>query len=125
MRIWHHSIIENVQLAIDCAIEHRKITYPFLQLKSDTYGPYLLDFEGWLLPSKPASAPSDSGRFDFGVHQLLGHNASVDYGQVTSRAWRHLTTRAANRKAVQPLGVIVTQLGHADFNEGGLHRCAE
>jgi len=89
MRIWHHSIIENVQLAIDCAIEHRKITYPFLQLKSDTYGPYLLDFEGWLLPSKPASAPSDSGRFDFGVHQLLGHNASVDYGQVTSRASRH------------------------------------
>jgi hypothetical protein len=58
------------------------------------------------LPSKPASAPSDSGRFDFGMDQLLGHNASVDYGQITSRAWRHLNTRAANRKAVQPLRAI-------------------
>jgi hypothetical protein len=46
------------------------------------------------------------------MDQLLGHNASVDYGQVTSRAWRHLNTRAANRKAVQPLGRLLPQLRH-------------
>jgi hypothetical protein len=34
------------------------------------------------------------------MDQLLGHNASVDYGQV------HLNTHAVNRKAVQPLGAI-------------------
>ena len=56
------------------------------------------------LPSKSASDPLHSGRFDFGRDQLLGHNASVEYGQVTSRAWRHLNTHAVNPKAVQPLG---------------------
>jgi hypothetical protein len=39
--------------AIDCEIEHRNIAYLFLQLKSDTDGPFLLDFDCRLLPSKP------------------------------------------------------------------------
>jgi hypothetical protein len=65
-----------------------------------------LTLSGGLLPSKPASAPSHSGRCDFGVDQLLGHNASIADGQVTSRAWRHLNTHAVNRKAVEPTGAL-------------------